>query len=151
MKNSHEAKKDLQTPAKTERRAASLLTLMMTKRSSLIYLLLAPAVLLLLLLAVAIFRKTGNNDAPALNAKRFREEWSALQGNAYALTGQIDQQLGYHAENGRVLSIRLLADSERLPVLVPPSMTHNFEPGQRYAFKVRVRGDSLLVENADKY
>ncbi|MDR1497089.1 MAG: hypothetical protein LBS59_01555 [Puniceicoccales bacterium] len=122
---------------------------MTTKNKPLLFLLLIPALMIGVVLMVAIFRRE-DSTAP-LTAERFRQEWDTLQGNRYTIRAQIDRQIGSSAEVGRILAVRMLDSTGRLPVLVPADKQQNFEAGQRYEFHVVVRGDILLVENADKF
>jgi hypothetical protein len=115
-----------------------------------VFLLIIPVLALGFALAVALLRSGADNGLP-LGAEKHRKEWRTLQGNQYVFNGQIDQQLDYDADLGRILAVKLLDSTGRIPVLVPKSIDRNFEVGQRYKFSVRLLNDVLFVGNVEKF
>lgn len=98
-----------------------------------------------------IFFRNGSRAAAPLPLAKYLNEWKTLQGNDYTLHGQVDRQLAYAADKGQLLSVILYEEGRgRVPLLVPTSLGHNFETGQRYQFNVVVRGDLLCVESCKK-
>jgi len=84
----------------------------------------------------------------------YRKDWATLQGNAYVFACQVDKQLAFVEGSGRILSVKPI-DTVRgagsLPVRVPSAITVNFESGQRYNLKLRVRKDVLEVEDIENF
>ena len=121
------------------------------KNKQLKLVLLMPVIALLALGAVVLSRTSGMGSGAALDFERYKQDWSAMQGNKYVFRGQIDQQLSYHESTGRVLAVKNLDGAGRVPVLVPAAMKQNFEAGQRYQFRALVKGDVLVIEKAEKF
>lgn len=87
----------------------------------------------------------------ALNADDFRENAKSLQGNLYQVKGLVEDQLGWSAAKGRVLSVN--TSGSPLGLHVPPELSrdHSIETGQTFLFKVRVgAGGMLVVEDLKK-
>lgn len=123
----------------------------MTKKSrQTVFILIIPVLALGFALVVVLLRSGAEAQLP-LGAEKYRQEWRNLQGNRYVFSGQIDQQLDYREDSGRILAVKLMDSPGRVPVLVPKSAEQNFEVGQRYKFKVRLLNDVLFVENAEKF
>lgn len=84
----------------------------------------------------------------------YRKDWATLQGNAYVFACQVDKQLAFVEGAGRILAVKPI-DAARgvgsIPVRVPASITDNFESGQRYNLKLRVRKDVLEVEDIENF
>ncbi|MFZ9201753.1 MAG: hypothetical protein ACO23N_04930 [Opitutales bacterium] len=87
-------------------------------------------------------------------ADTYRKDWATLQGNAYVFACQVDKQLAFVEGSGRILSVKPI-DTARgagsIPVRVPASISDNFESGQRYNLKIRVRKDVLEVEEIENF
>jgi hypothetical protein len=74
-----------------------------------------------------------------------------LLGNRYELEAEIDAQLNWREGLGRIIAVRTLRDSARLPIFISDSMNANLLVAQRYRFEVSVRkGGLLYVENLKK-
>ncbi|MDR2983130.1 MAG: hypothetical protein LBV12_12920 [Puniceicoccales bacterium] len=100
---------------------------------------------------IIVARNSGKfGELNPLQREAYMQNWATLQGNEYVISCQIDQQLSYREDKGRVLAVKLLDGTGRLPVLVPVSIKQNFETGQRYRFHVLVRQGTLCVEDIEK-
>jgi hypothetical protein len=70
------------------------------------------------------------------------------------LACQVDRQLAFTEGQARILAVKPV-DASRgggiLPVRVPASIEANFESGQRYNLKLRVRRDILEVEEIEAF
>jgi hypothetical protein len=124
---------------------------MAKKLNPLVFAFALPVLGIVFLGVFALVRSVKMGDTPPFNLATYRQKWNTLGGNEYILRGQIDQQLEQKENKGRVLSVKLLDDSGRVPVLIPSSINQNFEVGQRYSIRVRVRGDVLYVLSMDKF
>ena len=96
----------------------------------------------------------GGNGRPApsanteLNVTEYLNNANALRGNAYRLTGKVDQQLKWTLTRGRLFSIVATSGnaSSPVPVLVPQRFSHlNIEKGTELTFVVEVSNDGVLV------
>jgi len=84
----------------------------------------------------------------------YRKDWATLQGNTYVFACQVDKQLGFAEGTGRILAVKPIDTSRgvgSIPVRVPESIKANFESGQRYNLKLRVRKDVLEVEDIENF
>ncbi|MEM7789936.1 MAG: hypothetical protein AAF546_00920 [Verrucomicrobiota bacterium] len=73
-------------------------------------------------------------------------------GNTYAMRAQIDSQLLWEKNLGRVLAVRPDGERSRLPVFVPSEVGGNLHTGQRYEMRVRIdEGGLIYVEELRKY
>ena len=112
--------------------------------------------LVIVLASVIMFDRFGGKFAglTPLSTDTYRKDWAALQGNAYVLACTVDKQLGFVEGAGRILAVKPI-DTTRgagsIPVRVPASIQTNFESGQRYNFKLRVRRDILEVEDLETF
>jgi len=127
----------------------------MAKPNPLLLALGIPAAVLVFVAAVLITRQGGKfADLPPFSPEAYRKDWATLQGNAYVFAGQVDRQLAYVEGSGRVLSVKPVDPSRgagAVPVRVPAALGANFESGQRYNFKLRVRRDILEVEDLETF
>ncbi len=127
----------------------------MAKPNPLLLALGIPAAVLVFVAAVLITRQGGKfADLPPFSPEAYRKDWATLQGNAYVFAGQVDRQLAYVEGAGRVLSVKPVDASKgagAVPVRVPAALGANFESGQRYNFKLRVRRDILEVEDLETF
>lgn len=66
-------------------------------------------------------------------------------GNTYSLTAQIDSQLAYDENSGRIIKVKT-DDNSELPIFAPITLA-NFNPmvGQRYKFSIKIGGDGILT------
>ena len=106
--------------------------------------------------AVLLLSRPGGkfSDLPPFSPDTYRKDWATLQGNAYVLACQVDRQLAFTEGQARILAVKPV-DASRgggiLPVRVPASIEANFESGQRYNLKLRVRRDILEVEEIEAF
>jgi hypothetical protein len=124
---------------------------MAKKLNPLIFAFALPVLGIVFLGVFALVRSVNMGDTPPFNLDAYRQNWNTLGGNEYILRGQIDRQLGQKENKGRIISVKLLDDSGRVPVFIPTSVNQNFEVNQRYNIRVRVRGDVLYVLSMDKF
>ncbi|MDR2983176.1 MAG: hypothetical protein LBV12_13170 [Puniceicoccales bacterium] len=101
---------------------------------------------------IILARNSGKfGDLKPFRYESYQQDWRTLQGNEYIIRGQVDQQLAYLENKGRILAVKLLDGSGRVPVFIPKSIQQNFETGQRYKMHVLVRKDVLYVEDVEKF
>jgi len=85
-------------------------------------------------------------------ASSFLEGPSDFLGNRYKLQAQIDAQLRWDRNVGRLLAVVPNGADTRLPVFVPADAAGNLHVGQRYEMRVRVEeGGLIYVENLRKF
>jgi len=85
-------------------------------------------------------------------ASSFLEGPSDFLGNRYKLQAQIDAQLRWDRNVGRLLAVVPNGADTRLPVFVPADAARNLHVGQRYEMRVRVEeGGLIYVENLRKF
>ena len=105
--------------------------------------------------AVLVTRSGGKfGDLPQFSPDAYRKDWATLQGNAYVLACPVDRQLAFTEGQARILAVKPVDPSRgggTLPVRVPASIEANFESGQRYNLKLRVRRDILEVEDLESF
>ena len=127
----------------------------MAKPNPLLLALGIPAAVLVFVAFVLITRQGGKfADLPPFSPEAYRKDWATLQGNAYVFAGQVDRQLAYVEGSGRVLSVKPVDPAKgagAVPIRVPAALDANFESGQRYNFKLRVRRDILEVEDLETF
>ncbi|MBO5782186.1 MAG: hypothetical protein J6R08_06995 [Opitutales bacterium] len=85
---------------------------------------------------------SGLNDFPA---QAYIENPKSFAGNSYKLNVQIDSQLAYAENVGRILLVKMLEKNENVPVFTLANIK-NFNPmaGQKYSFCVKVADDGVL-------
>lgn len=82
----------------------------------------------------------------------YREQPLNLMGNRYVMAAQIDSQLLWDEEVGRLIAVRPDGEKERLAVFVGSEEGINLQVGQRYRMRVAVRDQGLIiVEDLEKY
>ena len=127
----------------------------MAKPNPLLIALGIPAAVLILLGVILVNRQGGKfANLPPFSPEAYRKDWATLQGNAYVFAAQVDRQLAYVEGAGRVLSVKPVDggnDTAAVPLRVPSALEVNFESGQRYRFKLRVRRDILEVEDLETF
>jgi hypothetical protein len=127
----------------------------MAKPNPLLLALGIPAAVLVFVAFVLITRQGGKfAELPPFSPEAYRKDWATLQGNAYVFAGQVDRQLAYVEGSGRVLSVKPVDPAKgagAVPIRVPAELDANFESGQRYNFKLRVRRDILEVEDLETF
>ena len=127
----------------------------MAKPNPLLLALGIPVAVLVFVAFVLITRQGGKfAELPPFSPEAYRKDWATLQGNAYVFAGQVDRQLAYVEGSGRVLSVKPVDPAKgagAVPIRVPAALDANFESGQRYNFKLRVRRDILEVEDLETF
>lgn len=73
-----------------------------------------------------------------------------LQGNRYTLDAEIDSQLDWSENVGRLIAVRPIGHDQRLPVFITDSLNANLMVAQRYRFELTVRKGGLLTVTALK-
>lgn len=131
----------------------------MSKINPLFFALGIPVVVIVILVAIVVPRMGGGGDFGNLtrfDPTAYRKDWATLQGNAYRLDCQIEQQLSFVEGRGRVLAVKPIEKdsfrtSGRIPIFVPVSAGDTFEVGQRFKCKLRVNRDLLVVESLERF
>ena len=131
----------------------------MSKINPLFFALGIPVVVIFILIAVVVPRMGGGGkfaDLTPFSAESYRKDWATLQGNAYRLDCQVEQQLAFVEGRGRVLAVKPIEKDSarttgRIPIFVPVSAGDSFEVGQRFKCKLRVSHDLLVVEGLERF
>ena len=129
----------------------------MSKINPLFFALGIPVVVIVLLVAIVLPRMNGGGkfgDLTPFSVDAYRKDWATLQGNAYRLDCQVEQQLAYVEGRGRILAVKPTDSSRgtgRIPVFVPIAAGDSFEVGQRFKCKLRVSRDLLVVEGLERF
>ena len=92
-------------------------------------------------------------SASELSCKEYLDNANALRGNAYRLSGRVEEQLRWSPDQGRLVSVLVSASGETspIPILVPPQFSHlNLEKGSQFTFVVEVRDNGVLVATSVK-
>lgn len=113
-------------------------------------------VAVLIFVGIVLAQRQGGkfSDLPPFSPEAYRKDWATLQGNAYVFAAQVDRQLAYAEGSGRVLAVKPVDPAlgkGSVPVRVPAALDANFESGQRYRLKLRVRRDILEVEDLESF
>lgn len=127
----------------------------MAKPNPLLLALGIPLAVILFVLVVIQGRSGGKfASLTPFSPETYRKDWATLQGNAYVFACQVDKQLGFVEGSGRILAVKPIDPARgagSIPVRVPAAITANFESGQRYNLKLRVRKDVLEVEDIENF
>ena len=97
-------------------------------------------------LVVAEMRRNSLTPAGGFPLGKYIENPKSFAGNVYRFGAQVDLQLAYDENAGRILLGNDLDGNEKLPVFIPAGVK-NFNPmaGQRYLFCVKVSNDGSLI------
>ncbi|MDR2430302.1 MAG: hypothetical protein LBD14_05395 [Puniceicoccales bacterium] len=127
---------------------------MAQKTNPILYAFLIPLTGAVILLSVLFLKKTGLAGAGTLTPFDFtayQQGWQSLEGNQYLVKCQIDRQINYDKNKGRLLAVRLLAPPrERVGVFIPSTLQRNFETGQSYNMHVLIHEGLLRVQSVEK-
>ncbi|MEM7011554.1 MAG: hypothetical protein AAF585_08740 [Verrucomicrobiota bacterium] len=116
-------------------------------------------IVFILVFAVAIFFLLsgglgGGGEGPRTSADRdlivneYLENANALRGNAYNVSGKIQEQLKWTPDRGRLISLEVsdASGSAPLPIHVPSEFNNvNIEAGAEFTFVVEVKANGILV------
>mgnify|MGYP001408499595 CR=1 FL=1 len=102
-----------------------------------------PLIGILIAVILVLVRKGSADSLDRFSVEQYREAATNFQGNSYTIEGQIDAQLAWDPEIGRLLSVRL--NDGRLGVLAPKNLQENLSVGQRYRMSVQVDKDGLIT------
>jgi hypothetical protein len=111
---------------------------------------------LLVILTAGVFilvRHHLRHSLPDFNVEAYRNSPDELQGNHYNLDAQIESQLRVDEGFGRMLVVKTLDSSAgHLSILLPDSVTGDFNSGQRFHMQVVIKDKGLIeVEDMSKY
>ena len=93
-------------------------------------------------------RRIADND---LVVSEYLNNANALRGNAYNVSGKIQQQLKWTPDRGRLISVEVSDNSGTtpVPIHVPQEFNHvNIEAGAEFNFVVEVGNNGVLVATA---
>jgi hypothetical protein len=111
-------------------------------------------VIALIVAAVAAVKWKGSKktnsfaNVPKLNIEEFLENGNSLNGNEYAIDGEIDEKLQWTSNRGQLVSVRINTPSgdEFIGVEIPQEFSKlNIDTKQKYHFKVRFRRGGIAV------
>ena len=112
------------------------------------------ASLVVSLLAVALVSGCGDkmSDLEVLPTESYMKKPGDFLGNTYMIRAQIDSQVKWDKEVGRILAVVPESGGARLPVFVPENVGGNLHIGQRYEMRARIEeGGLIYVESLRKY
>lgn len=113
---------------------------------------LCAAVVAVVLAAVWFFRPGAWSRLERFPGAAYRERPGDFLGNRYVLRAQIDKQIRWDRDLGRLLAVSPESGGGRLPVFVPAAVSENLHVGQRYAMRIRVEeGGLVYVEDLRKF
>lgn len=73
-------------------------------------------------------------------------------GNTYRISAQIDSQITWEEDVGRIMAVQTEGSRSRIPVFVPDVVEKNLHVGQRYELRVNIRkGGLIYVEDLRKF
>ncbi|MFY8216775.1 MAG: hypothetical protein ACOVMP_09280 [Chthoniobacterales bacterium] len=118
-------------------------------RSSYSTILVVVIVLLVLAFGAGGYLLSTSGDAfrttAPLEVQAYLENSNSLRGNTYKAEGEVLNQLGYSPSMGRLISVKVDATSDVVPMLIPASLSHvNIQRGQRFIFKIEVTENGIL-------
>jgi hypothetical protein len=124
-----------------------------SRKTGKILIILIAAIVVVLIAVGSLFFGGGSFDKlESLPANQFLDEPTDFLGNEYSLKAQIDSQLKWDKEVGRLIAVKTEMSRVRLPVFVPASIEQNLQTGQRYEMHVRIENGGLIyVEKLRKY
>ena len=93
-----------------------------------------------------------SSDLEVLPIDTYLQKPGDFLGNRYVLRVQINEQLKWEKDLGRVLAVVAEGSEARLPVFVPESAGDNLHVGQRYELQAIIeKGGLIYVEALQKY
>jgi len=83
----------------------------------------------------------------------YKQTPSNFLGNRYGLSAQIDSQLAWDENIGKILAVTPMGDAGlALPVFLPKNLDQNMHVGQRYHMQVMVSANGLItIQKIDKF
>ncbi|MFP4165688.1 MAG: hypothetical protein ACLFUF_00790 [Opitutales bacterium] len=103
-----------------------------------------------LLIAIFIVQRSPFSNLETFPYSEYLEHPGDFLGNRYLLEAQIDSQLAWEEEVGRLLAVTTRESGKRIPVYVPADLETNLHTGQRYLIKVAVKEGGLIHAEALK-
>ena len=116
---------------------------MPTKINPVWYVVAIPLAGILIAAAIVVWRKSGLENGDRFVAQTYCSQPENYMGNAYVFDAQIDAQLAWSPDVGRILAVKL-ADGRRVPVFVDKSIRENLMAGQRYRMDTTVGRDGAI-------
>lgn len=105
---------------------------------------------ILLAVLLVIWRKSAAPSGERFSAKAYCAAPANYMGNRYVIDGQIDAQLQWDPDAGRLIAVRM-ADGDRIPVLAKDSFRENLSVGQRYRMEILIdEGGLISLESIEK-
>mgnify|MGYP003639701283 CR=1 FL=1 len=82
-----------------------------------------------------------------LNLDDYMNNANSMRGNAYRVTGKVEEQLKWTPSRGRLYSVTVTQGTRSpIPILIPQSFSHvNIEKGSEFTFVVEVGNDGVLI------
>lgn len=118
-----------------------------------------PAIFVLLIPMAAVlfagvslyFKKSNVSESAQFPYSAYIADSNSLAGNVYSLKAQIDSQLAFDENVGRVICVNL-DGGESVALLLPTNVARTIHPGQKYSFKVEVLPTGAIqVLNLEKF
>lgn len=108
------------------------------------YAVIIPLLGIIVAASLVFLRKSAPATVDRFSVEQYCSAPANFMGNAYTLEGQIDAQLAYQQNVGRLISVRL-QDGKRVGVFAKPSFKENLAVGQRYRMDVVIGQDGMIV------
>ncbi|MBO7521859.1 MAG: hypothetical protein J6T16_06435 [Opitutales bacterium] len=98
------------------------------------------------------YKKSATSGSDAFPTAAYIENPASFLGNRYMLKAQVESQLAYDANAGRLLCVKT-PDGARVAVFVPIEIDKNIQAGQKYGFDVEVMppNEGLKARGLEKY
>jgi len=110
---------------------------------------------LAVIIAACVFvvaRREFHKSRPQFDTIAYNESPEKMRGNHYNLDAQIESKLAMDEGFGKILAVKPIDGSSRLPVFVPDSVASDLYVGQRFHMTVLVKDQGLIqAESLDKY
>lgn len=110
-----------------------------------------PLVAVIFAIGSVFYKKSAVSRADAFPTAAYIDDSASFSGNKYVLKAQVESQLAYKADAGRLLCVRA-PDGARVAIVVPNTVGKNIQAGQKYGFEVEVMPNGvLMVRGLEKY
>ena len=90
------------------------------------------------------YKRSATSRSSAFPTAAYVDNPASFFGNRYILKAQVESQLAYKADAGRLLCVRA-PDGARVAIVVPVEIGKNIQAGQKYGFDVEVMSNGVLT------
>lgn len=103
-----------------------------------------PLLAIVVAAALVLWRKSAPTTLSRFSVEQYNASPVNFMGNTYVVDGQIEGQLAYEPNVGRLMSVRL-QDGKRFAVFAPAKFTENLAVGQRYRMDINIASDGIIL------